>query len=108
MAETNDLDRVFFDHSNHHLKQKSNKQIGFKFKHATNRHVLKFNQSQPNLRIKKRKNILNNKRRIILQNKDAFNDYVTVSVGKSAVLECNLENYNNEKVIMKKLKKFSK
>ena len=43
-----------------------------------------------------------------MQNKDAFNDYVTVSVGKSAVLECNLENYNNEKVIMKKLKKFSK
>jgi hypothetical protein len=100
-TETNDLDKIYF---HHHVKHQSNKQLGFK--NGINIHNLKLNQSY--LRIKKRKNILNSKRRIILQNKDAFNDYVTVSVGKIAVLECNLENFNNEKVFIKKLTIFKK
>jgi hypothetical protein len=49
-------------------------------------------------RIKRRKN-MNNKRRLISSGiSDAFNDYITVAVGKHVAMDCKLENYNNEKV----------
>lgn len=107
MAETNDIDRIYYDKNNNYLKQQYqiNRPIGLKSKHILkggHRHHngLRIDPLKPIIRINKRKNMLNsnNKRRIVVQNRDAFNDYITVSVGKRAVLECNLENYNNEKV----------
>ena len=105
LAETNQKKEVFFEKSNKPSIQQHHRFNGLRHKMNGPYKIHKgqsLNLPNATIRIKRPKNILNtsnnNKRRVIAQNRDAFNDYLTVTVGKSAILDCNLENYNNEKV----------